>query len=396
MVKSYVISVSLGTGCYRHIQISASATLGKLHRVILSAFGFSDDHQHAFFMNNRLWEPFDAYFSTPFDEGTMLTSQKKLKQLKLEKGDKFKYLFDFGDEWVFQCKVLRELDIPTDIPGVIRSVGAAPQQYPEALEDRGAFPSIYPFERVKELFAQLPVSSAVIQSVHQYFDAAAQLYGVVPLQVILKLYNDQNPPVAESDFLAIAEVIRHEANDYCILGSEALYRGEDPSQPMDRMAISTLLLEIGGIELFYEVTDKQEDKPFLVLPQEEFLRYAVPGYLPESPQLKAMRQFLQKNKKRFSIPAEDLLMAVYTAVWLDLPLQYTADGLEEVGFQFRNQAEIKTFMDLYQELSNHTGKAVNRGASPKELRAQWEQKQKQKVDARHVLRDPNQISLLDD
>ena len=53
-------------------------------------------------------------------------------------------------------------------------------------------------------------------------------------------------------------------------------------------------------------------------------------------------------------------------------------------------------MDLYQELSNHTGKAVNRGASPKELRAQWEQKQKQKVDARHVLRDPMQISLLDD
>jgi len=396
MVKSYVISVSLGTGCYRHIQISASATLEKLHHVILSAFGFSNDHQHAFFMNNRLWNPFDAYFSAPFDEATALTSQKKLKQLKLEKGDKFKYLFDFGDEWVFQCKVLRELDIPTDIPGVIRSVGTAPQQYPETLEDRGAFPSIYPFERVEELFAQLPITSAVIQSVHQYFDAAVQLYGVVPLHVILKLYNDQNSPVTESDFLAIAEVIRHEANDYCILGSEALYMDEAPSQPIDRIAISTLLLEIGGIELFYEVTDKQGDKPFLVLPREEFLKYAVPGYRPETPQLKAMRQFLLKNKKRFSIPAEDLLMAVYTAIWLDLPLQYTVDGLEEIGFQFRSQVEIKTFMDLYQELSNHTGKAVNRGASPKDLLAQWEQKQKQKVDARHVLRDPNQISLLDD
>lgn len=28
-MENYVISVSLGTGCYRHIQISASATLYK-------------------------------------------------------------------------------------------------------------------------------------------------------------------------------------------------------------------------------------------------------------------------------------------------------------------------------------------------------------------------------
>ncbi len=45
-MKSYVISVSLGTGCYRHIQISAGATLNKLHKAILGAFGFEDDHAH--------------------------------------------------------------------------------------------------------------------------------------------------------------------------------------------------------------------------------------------------------------------------------------------------------------------------------------------------------------
>ena len=40
---SYVISVSAGTGCYRHIQISKSATLYKLHQAILRAFDFQDD-----------------------------------------------------------------------------------------------------------------------------------------------------------------------------------------------------------------------------------------------------------------------------------------------------------------------------------------------------------------
>jgi len=52
---SYVISVSLGTGCYRHIKISSSATLFRLHQAILNAFEFEDDHMHAFFMDNKRW-----------------------------------------------------------------------------------------------------------------------------------------------------------------------------------------------------------------------------------------------------------------------------------------------------------------------------------------------------
>ena len=35
---SYVISVSAGTGCYRHIQISKTATLHRLHKAIIAAF----------------------------------------------------------------------------------------------------------------------------------------------------------------------------------------------------------------------------------------------------------------------------------------------------------------------------------------------------------------------
>ncbi len=47
---SYVISVSAGTGCYRHIQISKTATLHRLHKAIIAAFDFEDDHEHAFFI----------------------------------------------------------------------------------------------------------------------------------------------------------------------------------------------------------------------------------------------------------------------------------------------------------------------------------------------------------
>lgn len=44
---SYVISVSAGTGCYRHIQISDGATLCQLHTAIIDAFDFYCDEYMA-------------------------------------------------------------------------------------------------------------------------------------------------------------------------------------------------------------------------------------------------------------------------------------------------------------------------------------------------------------
>ena len=84
-MESFVISVSLGTGCYRHIQISANATLYKLHQAILKAFEFEDDHEHAFFMDNHVWSPADAYFSSKAEVGDRLTKKYTLKKLKLAK-----------------------------------------------------------------------------------------------------------------------------------------------------------------------------------------------------------------------------------------------------------------------------------------------------------------------
>ena len=80
-MESFVISVSLGTGCYRHIQISANATLYKLHQAILEAFEFMDDHAHAFFMDNKTWSQYDAYYSMKMNGSERLTKCKKLEKL---------------------------------------------------------------------------------------------------------------------------------------------------------------------------------------------------------------------------------------------------------------------------------------------------------------------------
>ncbi len=54
-----------------------------------------------------------------------------LGRLGLKKGDKFKYLFDFEDEWRFQCRVMQKLEEKTRNSRVIKSVGDSPAQYPD-------------------------------------------------------------------------------------------------------------------------------------------------------------------------------------------------------------------------------------------------------------------------
>ena len=139
--KSFVISVSLLKGCYRHIQIAQDATLEALSSVILQAFAFDDDHMHAFFMDNVAWSEADCYYMDTMDDedddNERHTCDFRLR-LVMRVGSKFKYVFDFGDNWQFQCRVLSEKtwdapsphDAPLDSYAlVIRAVGEAPEQY---------------------------------------------------------------------------------------------------------------------------------------------------------------------------------------------------------------------------------------------------------------------------
>ena len=132
--KSYVISASLGKGCYRHIKISAAATLYDLAESILDSFDFANDHLHAFFLDNESWSDSDSYYLEP-DHGQRDSTKYTLEKAGFQKDLKFVFLFDFGDEWEFKCKVLKELDEATKDAEVLRSVGEAPEQYPDYEDD---------------------------------------------------------------------------------------------------------------------------------------------------------------------------------------------------------------------------------------------------------------------
>ena len=131
--KAILISVSAGKGCYRHIKIPYDAMLEELAETILDAFEFDNDHAHAFFMDNQVWSMADCYYHDMIaqEDGERSTREYRIDQTGLQKGSLFKFLFDFGDEWVFQCRVLNILDEAVVTSAIVRSVGDPPEQYPD-------------------------------------------------------------------------------------------------------------------------------------------------------------------------------------------------------------------------------------------------------------------------
>ena len=131
---SYVISVSPYTGCYRHIRVSADITLEELHNIIQDVFAFNNDHLYAFFMDDKAWSHWDAYYS-PDEQDGRSAADYRLRDIALFKGKKFLYLFDFGDEWRFECRILRAVTEDTTGYQVLRSKGDLPEQYPDYFFD---------------------------------------------------------------------------------------------------------------------------------------------------------------------------------------------------------------------------------------------------------------------
>ncbi len=371
-MKSYIISVSLGTGCYRHIRISAGATLYKLHKAILNAFNFEDDQAHAFFMDNHYWSSYAAFFSMKMHGDERLTKSYKLEKLGLSKGSVFKYIFDFGDEWRFQCKLLREIEEKTDIPGVVRSVGDAPEQYPDFDEDEeewdeeeeDSFPGFLPDDAIASLFQSLPIPMATVRNIHTYFEAAARLYGVITLEKLLEIYNSQNEPIAEDVFYVLAEMIRHEKNLFFVLDRHEI-DPFIPPQPISQWEVIDEALLSSDSEDYWQLLKGHEGKTYKILPKQELLRYADADYYPATPQSNAMKRYLL-GRGDLSNPI-DLWMGIQTMIEIDFRLQEVLKQAEMYGLTFDKKHDIGEFAYLFQELNNHTRKQINRGHTPDEL-----------------------------
>jgi Plasmid pRiA4b ORF-3-like protein len=135
-----VFRAALGPKVYRDFEIGDGATLHDLAEAIVQSFDFDLDHAFGFY-NKLKGNLFDSAvrYELFADMGEGETDAKGVERTPIAEafpavGAKMRFLFDYGDNWEFLIALVARKPRPPRVrlPRVLLSVGAAPEQYPDA------------------------------------------------------------------------------------------------------------------------------------------------------------------------------------------------------------------------------------------------------------------------
>jgi len=131
---------------WREIEVAANQTLADLGEAIPLAFAFDDPHLWSFFLSGRAWDHDSEYAldsqPDPFGGPRARVARRALIRDVPWPGasgkKEFLFLFDYGDEWHFGVKLVRQsptVETGARYPRVVAQLGDAPPQYPEVGEE---------------------------------------------------------------------------------------------------------------------------------------------------------------------------------------------------------------------------------------------------------------------
>lgn len=230
------------------------------------------------------------------------------------------------------------------------------------------FPEEYSKETIEETYGKLKMSLSDerIELLRRYFEAMNNFYQIIPLKRMLRIINSQNDEqYSEEDFLAFAEIARHDRHFYYILGKEEIYDDEPESKPFDRELLHESLLEF---DLYYEMADAKCDKPYYVPEKDDLLKYEDQFYEAKTPQYNAMAEFVHKNIEHKYEYVDDIMGEILFIVkgensTPDETIEFIAKCHENVDL---SEQQYNEFVKLYIDLHNNTRNPYLNGFTPAE------------------------------
>ena len=126
----YTFKVSFEKNIWRKVILSSQHTMENLHEIILKIYNFDNDHLYSFFMDGKKWS-MDCISSPDDDSYGAKADIVKIGDVGFIKGQRFLYLFDYGNEWQFLIEVedIKETNPESFQPYLKDSKGEGPEQY---------------------------------------------------------------------------------------------------------------------------------------------------------------------------------------------------------------------------------------------------------------------------
>lgn len=196
-----------------------------------------------------------------------------------------------------------------------------------------SLPEVYSRRKLNALYREIPLKDTTSRLLRKYFNAMANLYGIIPLRKAYEIISAQcRHPVSKEEFLSFSEIARHECEEYCLLGADELYPGRKQTAPLDREIIDITLVD-GDLNAYHEMRHSQGGKPYYIPDRAELLAFDDPFYCEPTPAADALLQFMERCLRLKHDRAAALLAEfVYAARCLDAGISEVMAAWRASGF----------------------------------------------------------------
>lgn len=233
--------------------------------------------------------------------------------------------------------------------------------------DEYGFPAVYPPSVLAEMQEVLPLSREEFRLLHLCFDAANNLYSLIPLRKLYEICCNILPVLSDEKFLQAAEVIAHEKDNYYqILRKEIFHEGQISEDPMDRELVAEHLYMVDD-KYYYETEIAQSGKPWYIPEPSEFLKYAEQYYREDTSQQQMMNRYLQNTQRKLHASPAEITEELCLQLQMDADYQTIIDEAQRLGVKYTDDQYFRSFLALLLKLSHHTRRYAHRGHTPAEL-----------------------------
>lgn len=191
----------------------------------------------------------------------------------------------------------------------------------------------------------------VTQLVLRYIEAAANLYGICPVERLVAIINEQNDSnVTEAQLFQIQASVSDKALTWEIQRGLLLSDG----------------LEGESLEDYEEFLESVKDKPYYIPPKEVLLRHADMEYFEMTPQLTALKLYIMQKLGKSEQQADALVDDIQLACSMEEPLEVIMEEFENRKIRL-SKKQLEELIPLIIQVRNTTRMWSNRGYTPAEL-----------------------------
>ncbi|MBQ7522239.1 MAG: hypothetical protein IJU14_05090 [Clostridia bacterium] len=199
-----------------------------------------------------------------------------------------------------------------------------------------------------------------------YFLACSNLYGIIPLRSVLKIYNSQNEPITAEDFYDFVENFNFDDKFYGIIGHDEIFEDEEETPITNKTLAADYLLE--DFDDYLDMEDSQFRIPYYVPPKEKFLKYTDDFYFEKTLEYIELRAFLRDlpylSKQRADAIAEDVVQSV---AFGEDEIEFGISEAIRMGVDLEDDKVRKKFLELLKQLDKNVRKHAYCGHTKQEL-----------------------------